>query len=33
VRKGTEKVKASGFLLEQDAAALIKAAEASNVLK
>ena len=33
VRKATEKVKASGFLLEKDAAALIKAAEASNVLK
>ena len=33
VRKAADKVKASGFLLEQDAAALIKAAEASNVLK
>lgn len=33
VRKATDKVKASGFLLEKDAAALIKAAEASNVLK
>jgi len=33
VRKATEKVKTSGFLLDKDAAALIKAAEASNVLK
>lgn len=33
VRKATEKVKASGFLLEKDAAALIRAAESSNVLK
>ena len=33
VRKAADKVKAAGFLLEQDAAALIKAAEASNVLK
>lgn len=33
VRKATEKVKAAGFLLERDAAALIKQAEASNVLK
>jgi hypothetical protein len=33
VRKATDKVKAAGFLLEKDAAALIKAAEASNVLK
>jgi len=33
VRRATERVKASGFLLEKDAAALVKAAEASNVLK
>ena len=33
VRKATEKVRASGFLLEKDAAALIRAAENSNVLK
>jgi hypothetical protein len=33
VRKATETAKASGFLLEKDAATLIKAAEASNVLK
>ena len=33
VRKAADKVKASGFLLEKDAAALVKAAEASNVLK
>ena len=33
VRRATERVRASGFLLEKDAAALIKAAEASNVLK
>ena len=33
VRKAADKVKAAGFLLEQDAAALIKAAEASNILK
>ena len=33
VRKAADKVKASGFLLDKDAAALIKAAEASNVLR
>ena len=33
VRKAADKVKASGFLLEKDAAAMVKAAEASNVLK
>lgn len=33
VRRATEKVKAAGFLLEKDAASLIKAAEASSVLK
>jgi len=33
VRKAVEKVKASGFLLEADGAALVKAAEASDVLK
>ncbi len=33
VRKATDKVKAMGFLLEKDAAALINQAEASNVLK
>jgi hypothetical protein len=33
VRKAVRKVQASGFLLEKDGAALIKAAEASNVLK
>lgn len=33
VRKAADKVKASGFLLEKDAPALVKAAEASNVLK
>ena len=33
VRKAADKVKAAGFLLEKDAAALVKQAEASNVLK
>ena len=33
VRKAADKIKASGFLLDKDAAALIKAAEASNVLR
>ena len=33
VRKAADKVKASGFLLEKDAAAMVKAAESSNVLK
>jgi hypothetical protein len=33
VRKATEKVKASGFLLQRDAERLIREAEASNVLK
>ncbi len=33
VRKAVQKVQAAGFLLERDGAALIKAAEASNVLK
>jgi hypothetical protein len=33
VRKAADKVKAAGFLLEKDAAALVKAAEASGVLK
>jgi hypothetical protein len=33
VRKAAEQVKASGFLLERDAAALIRAAEASDVLR
>ena len=33
VRKAAEKVKAAGFLLESDAAALIAEAEASSVLR
>ena len=33
VRKAVQKVQAAGFLLERDGAALIKAAETSNVLK
>jgi hypothetical protein len=33
VRKAVEKVKAAGFLLERDAAALVKQAEASSVLR
>jgi len=33
VRKAVERVRAAGFLLERDAAALVKQAEASNVLR